>query len=158
MGAIDKFCRNCGNGLSEGSSEQQATLSAQEGQSLVEVQDQGSGDRPTISQTAPDTVEKFLGPGERLIYARARTVHTNHGDRFAYVTNKRVLLYVQERGIFSKKDHVDEWYLNHIRKLKLSEKGSIFSKSTYLEIEDMRLEGDRQDLLDLYKYIQSARG
>lgn len=156
MGAIDKFCRSCGNGLSQ----QQEEITSQQQQTAAEVQD--FNDQPIVSETIAETsrlsragVEKFLNPDERLIYATPRKIHSPGGERFGYVTNKRVLLYVQG-GHLIKRDKLEEWYLNHIRKLRLVETGAL-RKSLHLEIEDLKVQGGRQDLLDLYRSIQSAR-
>jgi hypothetical protein len=185
MGATDKFCRNCGNTPGDVSSQPQqnppAEMKRQDFDSSGNTSPSFSpstsptgtsednispsvstGNVPIISQGIDSTsrlsragVEKFLDSGERIIYATPNKVGTPSGDRYGYVTNKRVVLYIQA-GHLIKRDRVEEWYLNHIRKLKMVEKGTI-RKSLYLEIEDMTVQGGRQDLLDFYKHIQSAR-
>ena len=165
MGGLDKFCRSCGNNVSQ----QQATPTLQQqpspaAQSAVEVQDLNLNGNSTESEIVSDTsssrlsmagVEKFLGPGERLLYSTVHRVRSPGGARYGYVTNKRVLFYIQDGKLF-KRDKLEEWSLNHIRKLRIVEKGMVM-KSLYLEIEDMRVQGDREDLLELYKKIQALR-
>ena len=184
MGAIDKFCRNCGNtpGDVTSTSQPQPNPAVEPGTisprfspaiSLTSMSagnispGVSTGNMPVNSQgtdiitdnitsrLSRAGVEKFLDTGERIIYATPNKIGSPGGDRYGYVTNKRVVLYIQA-GHLIKRDRVEEWYLNHIRKLRMVEKGTI-RKSLYLEIEDMTMQGGRQDLLDFYKHIQSAR-
>ena len=159
MIGAEKFCRNCGNGLSEQPQIQQVSLTSQPS---VPVQEEDSDSSPIISQAVAETsrlsragVEKFLDSGERIVYATPNRVRSPTGERFGYVTNKRVLLYNQA-GHLIKRDKLEEWYLNHIRKLRLEEIGTI-RKSLVLIIEDMKMQGGRQGLLSFYKSIQAAR-
>ncbi len=184
MGAIDKFCRNCGTtpGDVTSASQPQENPTAEPGTisprfspamsptsmlagnispsvstGNMPVNSQGTDivtDNVT-SRLSRAGVEKFLDSGERIVYATPNKIGTPGGARYGYVTNKRVVLYIQA-GHLIKRDKVEEWYLNHIRKLRMVEKGTI-RKSLYLVIEDMAMEGGRQDLLDFYKHIQSAR-
>src|SRR5438132_9260653 len=184
MGAIDKFCRNCGitPGDVTSISQPQQNLAVEPGTisprfsptmsptsmsagnfspgvstGNVPVNSQGTDvitDNVT-SRLSRAGVEKFLDSGERIIYATPNKIGTPGGARYGYVTNKRVVLYIQA-GHLIKRDRVEEWYLNHIRKLRMVEKGTI-RKSLYLEIENLTMEGGRQDLLEFYKHIQSAR-
>jgi hypothetical protein len=161
------FCTNCGTSLPEG-----AKFCAKCGSpvSVIPVQQaeqpQSTDQEPVIhSQIIPETsrlsgvgIEKFLGPGERIIYATPGRIYYANQKRRVYVTNKRILFYGQQRMMLGliKQDRLDEIPLNQVRKLKLVETGFI-TKRIYLELDEMKLEGQRGHLLDLYKAIQSAR-
>jgi hypothetical protein len=69
-----------------------------------------------------------------------------------------VLFYGQQGVMLGlvKQDRLDEIYINQIRKLKLIETGLV-TKRVYLELDEMKLEGQRGHLLDLYRAIQEAR-
>ena len=174
MGGSDKFCRNCGNGLSQQPNPQQVSFVSQSSAIATHPQQppfvsQNSEtateedlDSPVVSQAFSETsrlsragVEKFLNSGEQILYATPNRIVSPTGDRFGYVTNKRVLLYIQV-GHLIKRDRLEEWSLNHIRKLRMMEVGTL-RKSLHLEIEDMKVKGGRQTLLDFYKSIQAHR-
>ena len=117
------------------------------------------------SQWVPDTsrlsrvgVEKFLIPGEKVAYVTPGRIHYGNQQRRVYVTNKRVILYGQQGVMLGlvKQDRLDEVFLNQIRSFRLVETGMI-SKRIYLELDEMKLEGRRGHLLDLYRAIQSVR-
>jgi len=104
-------------------------------------------------------VEKFLAPGEKLIHASSDRVSYADQRRYAYVTNSRVLFFDLEGAGFLgvvKQDRLDEVFLKDIRRLKLVETG-VISKHIYLELDEMKLEGPRGPLLDLYRAIQKAK-
>jgi hypothetical protein len=104
-------------------------------------------------------VEKFLAPGEKLIHASSDRVSYADQERYAYVTNSRVLFFDREGAGFLglvKQDRLDEVFLRDIRRLKLVETG-VISKHIHLELDEMKLEGPRGPLLDLYQAIQKAR-
>jgi hypothetical protein len=93
-----------------------------------------------------------------IIHVTPGSIRYANQLRHAYVTNKRVLFYGRQGAMLGliKNDRLDEVYLNQIRKLKLVEHGMI-TKQVYLELDEMKLDGQRGHLLDLYKAIQSAR-
>jgi hypothetical protein len=99
-----------------------------------------------------------LAPGERVIHVTPGRIYYANQQRYAYVTNKRVMFYGREGVMLGlvKQDRLDEVFLNQIRKLKLVETG-VLTKRVYLELDEMKLEGQRGHLLDLYRAIQSAR-
>jgi hypothetical protein len=161
------FCTNCGTSLPEGAKycwkcgTPVSTISDQQSK-----QPQSTDQEPVIhSQIIAETsrlsgvgIEKFLGPGERIIYATPGLISYANQKRRVYVTNKRILFYGQQGVMLGliKTDRLDEISLNQVRKLKLVETGFI-TKRIHLELDEMKLEGQRGHLLDLYKAIQSAR-
>jgi hypothetical protein len=103
-------------------------------------------------------VDKFIGPDEKIIFRTKSQVWFGNNQRRAYVTNKRVIFYrVQPKllGII-KEDRLDEIYVNQIRKISLVEQGLI-AKSIVLNLDELKIKGDRGDLIHLYKAIQSVR-
>ncbi len=121
MGAIDKFCRNCG----------------------TTPGDVTSASQPQENPTAePGTISPRFSPAMSPTSMLAGNISPS-------VSTGNMPVNSQGTDIVT-------GYLNHIRKLRMVEKGTI-RKSLYLVIEDMAMEGGRQDLLDFYKHIQSAR-
>jgi hypothetical protein len=108
-------------------------------------------------------IEKFIAPDEKINYAsKGRFFFGSARDsRYAYVTNKRVLFYDRARALLVfKSDRLDEIYLDHIRGFKLVETG-VLVKKVYLALSDadkgsMRIQGQRAEVLDLYRAIQFA--
>jgi uncharacterized Zn finger protein (UPF0148 family) len=161
------FCLNCGTPLPEGAKfcgKCGTPVSSVPGQQPE--QPQSPDQEPVVhSQTIAETsrlsgvgIEKFLGPGERIVYATPGRIYYANQQRRVYVTNKRILFYGQQGVMLGlvKQDRLDEIFLNQVRKLKLVETGFI-TKRVHLELDEMKLEGQRGHLLDLYKAIQSAR-
>jgi hypothetical protein len=147
-----KFCANCG-APAGGSPMPRAGTPPSAGEPVVQSQW-----IPETSRLSRVGVEKFLIPGEKVVYVTPSRVHYGNQQRRAYVTNKRVILYGQQGVMLGlvKQDRLDEVFLNQIRMFKLVETGMI-SKRVYLELDEMKLEGQRGHLLELYKAIQSVR-
>jgi zinc-ribbon domain len=148
-----KFCGSCGAAAGVAPSPASGPPQAQADEPVIHSQ--------TVSETSRLSgvgIEKFLGPGERVVHVTSGRIRYANQQRYAYVTNKRVLFYGQQGVMLGlvKQDRLDEVYLNQIRKLKLVETGMI-SKKVYLELDEMKLVGQRGYLLDLYRAIQSAR-
>jgi hypothetical protein len=120
---------------------------------------------PIVSNVIPDTsrlsgskVEKFLVDGERLLFTTERWLNVSGQQRKAHVTSMRLLFYKQEGRMFGlvKNDRLDEMYVDSIRKLKLEERGLI-GKTLILQIDEYNIVGNRNDLLGMYRALQSAR-
>lgn len=155
----DRFCRACGNPLSE--SGVQPGPGPKSGWTQTNpfpesyIHSQAIDDTSRLSHVG---IEKFLGPGERVVHVSQGNIRYANQQRHAYVTNKRVMFYGQQGVMLGliKNDRLDEVFLSQIRKLRLVEHGMI-SKQVYLELDEMQLHGQRGQLLDLYRAIQSAR-
>ncbi|MEM2286874.1 MAG: zinc-ribbon domain-containing protein [Thermoproteota archaeon] len=153
-----KFCKYCGGKLTENELPPRDSSYPQQ---------LPPPPQPTIiRERIPDTsrlsgvgIQKFLGPGEKIIFRTRSRVWLGDQARYAYVTNKRLLFYYRIPKLMGliKDDRVDEIFINQIRRLSLIEKGLIV-KSIILHIDEFEIKGDRGDLLELYRAIQSVRG
>jgi hypothetical protein len=108
-----------------------------------------------MSRLSRSGVEKFLVPGERIIYSTPGRIFYGRAKRHVHVTNSRVMFYTKE-GVLIKHDRLDEVPVHGIRIVKLVEIGLV-RKKVYLELDEMKLLGPRGDLLSLYRSIQTAR-
>lgn len=156
-----KFCKYCGGKLTEDEMPPEGSPYSQP------LLPQPPPSQPMIMrERIPDTsrlsrvgIQKFLSPGEKIIFRTRSRVWLGNQIRYAYVTNKRLLFYYQVPKLMGliKDDRVDEIFINQIRRLSLVEKGLI-TKSIILHIDEFEVKGDRGDLLELYRVIQSVRG
>ena|GEM_PF-2396455 len=154
-----KFCKYCGEKLTEDEMPPDAPYSQPS---------QPPPPPPSIivKERIPDTsrlsgvgIHKFLAPGEKILFRTKSRVWLGNQIRYAYVTNKRLLFYHQVPKLMGlvKDDRVDEIFINQIRRFSLIERG-IITKSIILHIDEFEVKGDRGDLLELYRIIQSVRG
>ena len=113
---------------------------------------------PRTSRLSGVGIEKFLAPGERIIFSTESQVWLANQRRRAYVTNNRVMFYYREPRLMEiiKEDMLDEMNVNTIRKISLVEKGLI-TKSIILHLDENVVRGNRGDMIGLYKAIQRAQ-
>jgi len=69
-----------------------------------------------------------------------------------YVTNKRVIFYTG-KGLIFKSDRLHEIPLKDLNYFKIIEEGLVF-KVMYLQLNNLRIKGERSDIIGLYKAIQ----
>jgi len=101
-------------------------------------------------------IEKFLMPNEMVTYATAGSLYvSNIPGLKGYVTKNRVMFYKQEGFIF-KSDILNEIPMDQIKSYKLIEEGIIF-KTFYFQLNELKIKGDRSDVLDLYRAIQTSK-
>jgi len=155
-GDNDRFCKNCGNNFGAQSKPIAVgqTISGPADESFDEeaMESHPIDDMSRLSRAG---VEKFLVPGERIVYSTPGRIFYGGAKRHVHVTNRRVMFYTKE-GVLIKHDRLDEVPVSGIRIVKLVEMGLV-RKKVYLELDEMKLLGPRGDLLSLYKSIQSAR-
>ncbi len=152
--AEQKFCHSCGSKLRQTQSppaEREEEVTANEPQII-------KNPIPETSRLSGSGIEKFLSPGERVIFATPRRIRFNNKRKRAYVTNHRLLFYHQDAALLGlvKKDRLDEIDVHSTGRVTLEEKGLVMKK-LILHIGDIHLVGDRGDLLELYKALQSAK-
>lgn len=167
------FCSNCGKGYSIGekfcvSCGHQLPISTQKegGEVAVATIGEGTTTIGMIKQPIDPTsrlsglgLEKYLLPGERILYTTQSQIWSGNKKRHAHVTNRRLILYHREGVLLGliKNEKLDEIDLRTIRRASLVEKGLI-TKKMVLNLDEMVLEGDRGDIVNLYNTIQSIRG
>ena len=101
-------------------------------------------------------IEKFLLPNEIAIYTTAGSLYVGGEEGLkGYVTNNRVIFYAS-KGLIFKLDRLHEIPLKEINYYKIVEEGLVF-KIMYLQLNDLKIKGDRSDILELYRTIQVAK-
>lgn len=106
-------------------------------------------------------IEKFLMPNEMVIYSTTGSMYvgTNKNDTAAgfkgYVTKNRVIFY-KKAGFIFKSDIINEIPLDQITSYKMVEEGIVFKKM-YLNLNHFRINGERSDILEVYRAIQTAK-
>jgi hypothetical protein len=101
-------------------------------------------------------IEKFLIPNEIAVYTTRGSLYVGGEEGLkGYVTNNRVIFYAS-KGLIFKSDRLHEIPLKDINYYKIVEEGIVF-KIMYLRLNDLRIKGDREDILELYRSIQIAK-
>lgn len=107
-------------------------------------------------------IEKFLMPNEIIIYATNGNLYvgTNLKKDMAagfngYITKNRIIFY-KRAGLIFKKDFLNEIPMDQIKSYRMVEEGIVFKKIR-LELNEFKINGDRSDILDMYRAIQSAK-
>jgi hypothetical protein len=101
-------------------------------------------------------IEKFLLPNEIAVYTTAGSLYVGGEEGLkGYVTNNRVIFYAS-KGLIFKLDRLHEIPLKEINYYKIVEEGLVF-KIMYLQLNDLKIKGDRSDILELYRTIQVAK-
>ncbi len=101
-------------------------------------------------------IEKFLIPNEIATYATRGSLYVGGEPGLrGYVTNNRVMFYTSKGFIF-KSDRLHEIPIDQIKSFRIVEEGMVF-KTMYLQLNELRIKGDRSDILDLYRAIQVAK-
>lgn len=137
------FCSKCGNNFKSNKSE---------------------FEKKPISETsrlAGLGIEKFFIPNEMAIYSTTGSLYvgTNKNSMEAgmkgYVTNNRVIFY-KRIGFIIKNDVLNEIPLDQIKSYKMIEEGLVF-KEILLGLNELKIKGDRTDILEMYRAIQTAK-
>jgi hypothetical protein len=76
-------------------------------------------------------------------------------DQKGYVTKNRVLFF-SSKGFIIKSDRLHEIPVNDIKNFKIVEEGLIL-KTMYLQLNDLIIKGERTDILELYRAIQTVK-
>jgi len=101
-------------------------------------------------------IEKFLIPNELAVFTTRGSLYVGGEEGLkGYVTNNRVIFYAS-KGLIFKSDRLHEIPLKDINYYKIVEEGLVF-KIIYLRLNDLRIKGDREDILELYRAIQVAK-
>ncbi len=120
--------------------------------------------KKTVSETSRLSglgIEKFLMPNEMLIYATIGNLYvgTNNNDIAAgfkgYVTKNRIIFY-KRAGLIFKSDIINEIPLNQITSYNMVEEGIVFKKM-HLKLNQFKINGERSDILEMYRAIQAAK-
>lgn len=113
----------------------------------------------TVSETSRLSglaIEKFLMPNEIVTYATRGSLYVGNVPGLkGYVTKNRVIFYKRE-GLIIKNDTLNEIPLDQIKSYRMVEEGLIF-KDMYLQLNELRIKGERSDVLELYRAIQAAK-
>jgi len=157
---LEKFCASCGKQLinprqNENNSEN-VVIEKKETTASVGLIKQPIDPTSRLSGVG---FEKYLLPGERVLFTTQGQVWSGNRKRHAHVTNRRLILYHREGVLLGlvKNEKLDEIDIRTIRRASLVEKGLI-TKKVVLNLDEMALEGDRGDIINLYNTIQSIRG
>jgi hypothetical protein len=101
-------------------------------------------------------IEKFLMPNEIVSYATRGSLYVgNRPGLKGYVTKNRVLFYKRD-GLIIKNDILNEIPMEQIKSYKIVEEGIVF-KNMYFQLNELKIKGDRSDILELYRAIQTAK-
>jgi len=101
-------------------------------------------------------IEKFLLPNEIVVYSTEGSLYVGGEEGLkGYVTNNRVIFYAS-KGLIFKLDRLHEIPLKEINYFKIVEEGLLLKKM-YLQLNDLKIKGDRSDILELYRTIQVAK-
>jgi hypothetical protein len=101
-------------------------------------------------------IEKYLIPNEVINFRTKGSLYVGgEAGLRGYVTNNRVIFYTS-LGLIIKKDRLHEIPLKDISQFKIVETGLLI-KEMYLQLNNLKIKGDRSDILDLYRTIQIAK-
>jgi hypothetical protein len=164
---MPKFCSECGAKLPD----ENMKFCSECGKPLVTTP-QHPAEKPEITPDSPPMVEskmvsetsrlsglkveKYLIPNEIINYTTKGSLYVGgEAGLKGYVTNNRVIFYTS-LGLVIKKDRLHEIPLKDITQFKIVETGLII-KEMYLQLNNLKIKGDRSDVLDLYRAIQIAK-
>lgn len=147
-----KFCSECGKPVSASTQPQTQKPEIIPDSSL-------NIEKKPITETSRLSglkIEKYLVPNEVATFATRGSLYVGGEEGLrGYVTNNRVMFYTS-KGLVFKSDRLHEIPLKEIKYVKIIEEGLVF-KVMYLQVNDLKIKGDRSDILDLYKAIQVAK-
>ncbi len=113
----------------------------------------------TVSETSRLSglaIEKFLMPNEIVAYATRGSLYVGNVPGLkGYVTKNRVMFYKRD-GLIIKNDILNEIPLDQIKSYRMVEEGLIF-KDMYFQLNELKIKGERSDILELYRAIQAAK-
>ncbi len=152
----DKFCGKCGNTV-ERPNEDIRPLEGEESIEIVSSEGISTLERDReLSRLSGSKLEKYLTDGEKLFFTTKSPVQAGGEQQLhGYVTDSRVIFYGR-KGFIIKSDRFIEIPFEQIKSYKMVETGTIFKKMQ-LEINDLRVDGSRSDILRLYKAIQTQK-
>jgi len=148
-----KFCPECGKPVISSLVQRESKKSEPITHVTVNVE------RKPITETSRLSnlkIEKFLLPNEIIIYSTEGSLYVGGEEGLkGYVTNNRVIFYAS-KGLIFKLDRLHEIPLKEINYFKIVEEGLLLKKM-YLQLNDLKIKGDRSDILELYRTIQVAK-
>jgi len=148
-----KFCSECGTPITSIATETEIKKPELIPDLVPKIESKPIGETSRLSSLK---VEKFLIPNEIITYATRGSLYVGGEEGLrGYVTNNRVIFYAS-KGLIFKSDRLHEIPLKDIAKYKIVEMGIVFKKM-HLELNELKIYGDRSDILDLYKAIQVAK-
>lgn len=101
-------------------------------------------------------IEKFLMPNEIVSFATRGSLYVgNMPGLKGYVTKNRVIFYKRD-GLIIKNDILNEIPMEQIKSYKIVEEGFII-KNMYFQLNELKIKGERSDILELYRAIQTAK-
>ena len=148
-----KFCPECGRPIISSSVQQENKKSEPILQANLNIEKKPVTETSRLSNLK---IEKFLLPNEIAVYKTSGSLYVGGEEGLkGYVTNNRVIFYAS-KGLIFKSDHLHEIPLKDINYYKIVEEGLVF-KIMYLQLNDLKIKGDRSDVLELYRAIQIAK-
>lgn len=118
-----------------------------------ELMHQSEGKTSRVSDLA---IENFLMPNEIVRYAtRGRLYVGTMPGLKGYVTKNRVIFHKRD-GFIIKNESFNEIPMEQITSYKIVEDGLVF-KNMYIQLNELKIKGDRSDILKLYGAIQTAK-
>lgn len=116
-------------------------------------------ERKQVSETSRLSglqIEKYLIPNEAVLYKTRGSLYVGgEAGLRGYVTSNRVIFYTS-KGFVIKSDRMHEIPLTMINQYKIVEEGLIF-KEMHLQLNELKIKGDRTDILELYRAIQTLK-
>jgi hypothetical protein len=147
-----KFCSECGKPIGS-SSIQRQEIKVESGPLSTTIE------KKTVTETSRLSglkIEKYLIPNEIVNYTTKGSLYVGgEANLKGYVTNNRVMFF-KSTGLIIKDDRLHEIALKDISQFKIVETGLII-KEMYLQLNNLKIKGERSDILDLYKAIQVAK-
>lgn len=108
------------------------------------------------SRPAGLKIEKYLKPHEVITYSTRKKLYVDGDEGLkGFVTDRRVIFYAS-KGFFSKSCKLYEISFKRIYSYNIIKVGSVI-KRMHLQLNDLRISGDRTDILDLFEAIQTAK-
>ena len=148
-----KFCPECGKPVISSSVQREYKKS----EPIIPINI--NVERKPITETSRLSnlkIEKFLLPNEIVVYSTEGSLYVGGEEGLkGYVTNNRVIFYAS-KGLIFKLDRLHEIPLKEINYFKIVEEGLLLKKM-YLQLNDLKIKGDRSDILELYRTIQVAK-
>ena len=148
-----KFCSECGKPITSAPAHPEMKRPELDIDSAPKIEQKPVSETSRLSGLR---IEKYLIPNEILNYRSKGSLYVGgEAGLRGYVTNNRVLFYTNI-GLIIKKDRLHEIPLKDINQFKIVETGLLI-KEMYLQLNNLKIKGERSDILDLYKAIQVAK-
>lgn len=148
-----KFCPECGRPIISSSGQQQNNKSEPIPVINLNIEKKPISETSRLSNLK---LEKFLLPNEIAAFSTNGSLYVGGEEGLkGYVTNNRVIFY-GSKGLIFKSDRLHEIPLKDINYYRIVEEGLVLKKM-YLQLNDLKIKGDRSDILELYRAIQIAK-